>query len=466
MRIVLIVLGLSTLLLLDSCRKDLVYDDDAVVRFESDTLHFDTAFTSTTTPTQRILLHNPSSKSVHIRRIALEQGANSYFRLAVDGETGYQATDIDILPEDSAYIFVSATLDPNSDSLPFLVMDKIIAETDGGTSSCVIDAYGQNAIFYRDTTISTTTWKRDLPIVLLGNVTVDRDATLTIRPGARIYVQSKKFLAVEGTLKAIGSPSDSITFQGNRLDRAYFLDADHPAEWGGIYLGVNSHSNELENVYIKNATVGIYLDSLPRIGQYKLKLRKSTVYNCLAQGILSVASSCSLTNSRLISSNVNLGVVKGGDIYVNHCTLGGYATKFNPHGVSNKSVSMILLNYQIIDNTIYPGVLQARIYNSVVHGVLDQEAIIDSLDYAGFYLELRNNLLQTTSTSAELQSISAVYENNILNEDPDYTDPSERDYSYNISSPIYRKTSTYNLPDDIKFRPRSLPTDLGCEQIQ
>ncbi len=456
---------LGTILYISGCRKDLVFDNSVTVGFSTDTLHFDTTFTSTTSPTLKILLFNNSTKSVNINRLYLEKGANSYFRFGVDAQSGYEASDIVLLPNDSTYIFVSASVSASTDSLPFLVMDKLYAETDGGTSTCVIDAYGQNAIFYRDSIIGNTTWTKDLPIVLLGNVLVEQGTQLTIEPGTRIYTQLKKYILVEGTIKAIGTDEDTILFQGNRLDRDYFLDEDHPAEWGGIYLTSNSHSNELEHVYIKNATTGIRVDSATTVGHYKLKVRKSTVYNCLGAGILSLYSSVDIRNSRLISNNVNFAMYLGGELYMNHCTLGGYSTRFNPHSSANNSVSMQVFNYFINNNIIYSEDLDATILNTVVYGSLKEEASIDRVLDAAFELEMRNCLLKTEKTISEILDLTAVYDNTVLNIDPEFAEPTQRDYTYIPSSPLYRAVNSYSLPQDINDKSRSMPTDIGCEEI-
>ncbi len=453
------------LLSIGSCQKQLNYSQEDLVYFSVDTLHFDTAFTSTTTATRRVKLFNRSSKSVRVNRLYLDGGASSYFRLGIDAQTGYEATDVTILPYDSSYVFVSVTIDPNSDSLSFIVSDQIVAETDAGMQRCVVDAYGQNAIFFKDTVLSTMRWTADLPVVLLGHVEVAEGETLTIDPGTRIYTQAQKYLFVSGTLIAQGTKEDSIIFQGNRLDRDYFRYGDNPGEWGGIYFTPSSVANELRHVIIKNASTGIWVDSLATDGDYKVKLDKSTIYNALAYGVFSYFGSIDMRNSILISNNVNLAMSKGGRLYMNHCTLGGYSVQYNQHSAAYKSVSMIALNYYIYQNIIYPADLEARIYNSIIYGSLDQEVVLDSVTSAGFYIELRNNILKTTNSENRLRQLSTVYENMILNQDPDFADTYEGDYSYPSSSPAYRSTSTYTLMDDINDRPRMTPTDRGCEEM-
>ena len=43
-------------------------------------------------------------------------------------------------------------------------------------------------------------------------------------------------LYVLGTLKINGTKTDSVIFQGDRFDRAYFGYEGYPGEWGGIFF--------------------------------------------------------------------------------------------------------------------------------------------------------------------------------------------------------------------------------------
>ncbi len=450
---------------LHSCKRDLDFTSDDLVYFSVDSLHFDTAFTTTTSRTRKVLIYNRSNKSIKINRLYVEKGALSYFHFGIDALTGQEVSDLVILPNDSSYLFVSVTIDSNSDNLPFLVSDRIIAETDAGSSSMIVDAYGQNAVFYQDTVLNTITWTDDLPVVLLGNVEIAEGQTLTINPGVKIYTQSKKYLIISGSIQAIGTKEDSIIFQGARLDRDYFGDDDAPGEWGGIYLTPSSEQNEMEHVIIKNAIRGIIIDSLARNNDFKLKINKSTIFNCLSYGIYALQGSVDLRNCYLISSNVNLAILRGGELYMNHCTLGGYSVRFNQHSEPNRSISMAVLNYFIDNNVITEGDLEARILNSIIYGSLDQEAVLDSVQSSSYYLELRNNVIKTNTPLAELMQLATVYENNILNENPNFEDTYEVDYTFGIGSPCYRATSTFSLPDDINDRLRSTPTDIGCEEM-
>src|SRR5690606_38660932 len=75
---------------------------------------------------------------------------------------------------------------------------------------------------------------------------------LVIPPGCRIYMHADSRLFVLGRLLAKGSKTDSIIFQGDRLDRNYFGNVGYPGEWGGIYFFESSFGSELDWVVLRN----------------------------------------------------------------------------------------------------------------------------------------------------------------------------------------------------------------------
>jgi len=112
-----------------------------------------------------------------------------------------------------------------------------------------LQAYGKNAHFINSKLItSDTTWKNDLPYVILGGVQVDTSVILTIDPGCRIYSHADAPFLVDGTLIINGTKQDSVIFTGDRLDAGY---ANLPASWPGIYFRANSINNVLTHTIIK-----------------------------------------------------------------------------------------------------------------------------------------------------------------------------------------------------------------------
>ena len=127
-----------------SCRKDKFNLNDTV-KVNADTLWFDTVFTKVSlqkprSVTKQILVHNPYNERIRTS-IQLAGGANSHFRLNVDGEPGYRFNDVEILPKDSIFLFVEVHPDPNNNSPdfnPLIIRDSIIYTTNGKESKTML----------------------------------------------------------------------------------------------------------------------------------------------------------------------------------------------------------------------------------------------------------------------------------------------------------------------------------------
>ena len=94
-------------------------------------------------------------------------------------------------------------------------------------------------------------WTKDKsPYLVTGNIMVEKDKTLTIDPGVDVQFPGAYSLQIEGTLRAIGTEQERISFYG--IDNA---------EWNGIN-GVNDAGSRLFHVSITHLRNGIlgYVD--------------------------------------------------------------------------------------------------------------------------------------------------------------------------------------------------------------
>lgn len=94
-------------------------------------------------------------------------------------------------------------------------------------------------------------WTKEMsPYLVTGNILVEKERTLTIDPGVDVQFPGAYFLRIEGTLRAIGTEEERISFYG--MDNA---------EWNGIN-GVNAAGNRLSHVSITHLRDGIqgYVD--------------------------------------------------------------------------------------------------------------------------------------------------------------------------------------------------------------
>ena len=127
-----------------SCKKEKLLESGGESRFSTDTLTFDTVFTSLGSATVGIKIFNPQTEKIIISSIRLAGGSSSYYNLNVDGKSG-DGKDIEVAGKDSIYVFATVKIDPTDENTPFVVEDKLIATLNGKDFSIPVLAYGQNA---------------------------------------------------------------------------------------------------------------------------------------------------------------------------------------------------------------------------------------------------------------------------------------------------------------------------------
>ena len=139
----------ALLLTFIACRKDNIFttDSGAKLRFSSDTLRFDTVFTSLGSATRYIKVFNGNNKPIKIAKIGLANKTSATFNLNIDGISGRNFTNVEIPANDSIYVFAEVTINPNAplSTSPFVIAENLIFETNGNVQNLVLEAWGQNA---------------------------------------------------------------------------------------------------------------------------------------------------------------------------------------------------------------------------------------------------------------------------------------------------------------------------------
>ena len=132
MRRYLTILTIIMIVSFASCKKDILYsnDDSLKLSFSSDTVTFDTVFTTIGSSTRQLMIYNNNNENLIINSVRLAGGASSQFSINLDGESGYDFSNVEIYAQDSLFLFVRVTINPNNDNNPFFVEDQLIFETD------------------------------------------------------------------------------------------------------------------------------------------------------------------------------------------------------------------------------------------------------------------------------------------------------------------------------------------------
>jgi len=141
--------ALFFIITMDSCKKEeFSTDGNAKLEFSQDTIIFDTVFTQVGSSTEVFTVYNRKNQAIKISSIRLASGMTSNYRLNVDGVPGKSFEDVEIAAEDSLFIFVEVTVDPNNTNTPLIVSDSILFETNGNLQDIDLVAWGQDAYFH------------------------------------------------------------------------------------------------------------------------------------------------------------------------------------------------------------------------------------------------------------------------------------------------------------------------------
>ncbi len=344
---------IGTLLLMAAmvytCRPERTYRDDPDTKlvFTTDTVYFDTVFTTVGTVTRSFRVKNPYNRFVKIEDILLAGGESSVFRVNVDGQPGTQFRNYEIAPGDSMYVFVEATLDPNNDPNILRVQDSVVFLTNGNTQDVDLVAWGQDVHMKRGEVIEEpTTWVADKPYLVIDSLVVDTLQRLTIEEGATLYMHSNAFIKVEGTLEIAGSLDAPVEIRGDRLEMMY---DDIPGQWGFIYFAPGSVSNRIEHARIVNGVIGLWADSLVVSSPDPVLSIANTEINQMSyDGILARGTSVEAHNLVVGDcGNSCMELLYEGSYEFTHCT---FANFWRQGFSSRRAPALLIANYFVYED--------------------------------------------------------------------------------------------------------------------
>lgn len=357
------------------------------LRFSTDTLSFDTVFSTLGTTTAWLKIYNTGDRKIRISGISLKAGTSG-FRINVDGISAKSFTDVDIPAKDSLFLFVELTPSEQGTVKPFLVSDAIVFQSEGGQKQIVLEAYSQDVIIWHGKTItSDTTLTADKPYLIYDSLVVAKNATLHISEGVTLHFHDKAKVVVYGTIKAAGTAAAPVTFRGDRLDDVLtdFSYDNYPGQWQSVYLAGSSYGNEFDYVHIRGAYWGIIADS-SSLDQTKLNINNSVIHNMVNNCILGYHCKLSVTNSQLTNSGGATVYLVGGESDFIHCTIANYQRL-----IAREGAALDMVNY--FENSL----LQADFVNCIVYGSQNAEVNLSILKNASlvWHLQFKNCLIRS-----------------------------------------------------------------------
>lgn len=449
---------------LSSCNKQVLLSKGHL-NFSTDTLVFDTIFTTVGSTTKSLKLYNPEQRSVKIEQIELMGGSNSVFRINVDGQPGTKHQDLILEAQDSLFVFVEVTLQANNATNPLIIEDSIRFRTNGKDQYVKLAAWGQDAYFHYSNFQSQIfdfnegIWPNDKPHVIYGAAIVDSAKTLSIQAGTKVHLHKNALLYVyKGSLQIEGQLGNEVVFQGDRLEQDY---QDVSGQYYGIYLH-QALPSSINYAILKNGTSGVHLyNEDPNNTSYTLNIQNTQIFNQARYGIFIFAGAKVKAENCLISHNGThaLLVLQGGDFNFNHCNLLGYGASTNPAvGISNYYND--LQQNQTLVSSIGEGVLR----NCVVYGNLDTEIAMDTIQMAGVQLNFN---FDYTVLKSETTYTDSFYGSNLFwNLAPLFSNTSERDFHFTANSSLSNEGISSAVFSDILGQGRNNPPDIGAIELQ
>ena len=386
--LILALLSASLIGAVSCSEKQFTTDPDAQLSFSTDTLSFDTVFTTIGSATRYFKVYNRQSDYMRIDEIRLAR-QESFFRLNINGMPGTAIANEVLAPGDSLYIFVEVRIDPNNSNNPILVRDSVEFVANGHQQHVKLRAYGQDVHLINGQRIQTTSWPADKPYLIRNSMLVDTLQTLSIQAGAMLHFESNSALYVKGTLRLLGSPTDSVVLTGARTEALYH---DVPGQWQGVWLLPGSVHNYFEHAVIKNAVVGIRADSLieasgaPTLHLHNSRVEHHTAADLYAQGSYIVATNTLFGDCGMYALSLQVG----GKYQFYHCTIANYW----PYGVRS-TPSVYIRNYYLdyLNRVQLRNISQTEFRNCIVAGSREQEIEFDPHPDAQFDVAVQHSLV-------------------------------------------------------------------------
>ncbi len=455
-----------------SCKKAEQFAEGNVnLKFSTDTILFDTLFTTIGSSTYTLIVSNMEDEKVNISQLYLGGGAQSNYRMNVDGISAYKLNNIEIPAHDSIYIFVEVSIDPNSGTGPMLVTDSIVFETNGNIQDVNLIAYGIDAYFILPNRHisglppfnivagenTDTVWTNDKPIVIYGYAVVDSTANLTIEEGTKIYFHNNSGLWIYkgGSLKVLGTKNSPVIFEGDRPEKYY---EDIPGQWDRIWINEGSIDNEINYAIIKNGFIGIQAEILQQDMGNKLKIKNTIIENMSGVGILSRAQNIDAENLLIANcKQYNLALTMGGDYEFRQCTFANYWS----YSIRKTPILYINNYYKDANDHILPFNLnKANFYNCIIYGNNEEEIVLDNNSQGGIFNFLIDHALIKSTINT---SNNSLWLGIIKNQTPDFKDISNNNYHLGDNSAAIESGKAGILPNkDIDGISRdAIHPDLG-----
>ena len=474
------------------------------IRFSSDTVYLDTVFTSIGSSTYSLRIYNQANHNIKIGSIRLGQASDSQFRLNVDGMHGQDFNDVEILANDSIYVFIETTVDIKdyaANAPEFLYNDQLLVDEqtvelitlvkdaiflypkreDGFKEMIPLgtdeegNAFGIEGFYLEDNELIFT---NERPYVIYGYAGVPSEKTVRFEAGARIHFHDNSGLiaAESSSVHVLGEQSayaemqeGEVIFEGDRLEPFF---ENIPGQWGAIWLTAGSTNHIFRHATIKNASVGILMDYNDETENPTLVLEQTQIHNSSAVGLWAKTGHVRAVNSIFGNAgNASFFGNIGGSYEFTHCTFANYWNR------SFRSTPAVILNdYVPISETedfVMP--LEKAVFaNCIIDGNQTVEFGVEQKGDQELSFSLDHTALRFSPADETMFenpyydfSSSNLYPKLILNKQTAFHQPSTNDFRISQESEVIglgKSTHAASVPVDLNGVDRTNLPDLGAFQ--
>ena len=361
-------------LLVVACSDYETFSDNPSFRleFSKDTIAFDTLISTIPSSTKTLYAFNNNSNGMRIRTIQLEDGAESLFRVNVDGRylVGGEWHDFEVLKYDSLVIRIEMTPPKVGSNEPLYFEDKLHFILENGAKQTVllsggaVDAYIQKEgmIIEENTTLLT-----DKAYVIYDSLVVKKGATLTLTEGTRLMFHDNAALHVYGKLLVQGSMEKPVVLRGDRMDHMfdYLLYDNTPSRWEGVIIHRDSYGNEFFQCDLHSSLFGIIVEDTEQVKPDEAKpsitLDCCIFHNIGGDGLQLNNCVSKVTNSQISNTLGHTVYISGGSHTFIYCTL----AQFYPF-TADRGDGLHLVSSE--DDSEYGLLRKAHFINCVITG--------------------------------------------------------------------------------------------------
>lgn len=517
MRQFILILGLIVTLSFTSCRNELDFEQSVgTLSFSKETVYLDTVFTNIGSSTYTLKVYNTSNKNISIPKIRLGKGQTSNYQLMVDGIAGKEFENVELLAKDSMFVFISvnssvAAANPTdflyTDEIQFgngadfqkvnlvtLIQDAVFIypERSGSPNNFTyeeiqlgIDENG-NPIKFTGTNLSHTDlvngdelhWTNAKPYVIYGYAKIPENENLIIDAGAKVHfhansgliVAENASLVVNGGLSTYNTDgsilvNNEVTFEGDRLEPGY---SEVPGQWGTVWFLPGSNGNNITNLTIKNATVGMLVSSNDGTPTPTIDMTNVQIYNCANVGIL--ARTGNITGKNVVVNNcgqASLACTFGGSYDFTHCTFANYWNSPNQTCLvvdDFNGNSLYALNKANFRNCIFYGSSNLSIVLEKTGTIFDYKFDNCLIKFIDFNNQFGTNSLYQFTTNPKYAG--CIIASNSSSNTPDFKNVNKNNFRIlSTSTAIGNANLAFSTFDDILGKSRSSSSDIGAYEF-